>query len=86
METYLRHKDKLERMQQSQLLTEMHKKRDILLQDGENQWFQTIKPKNKLIDVSLKKIILKDEEIVRAGGQLRNIKKPKSISEDSEKE
>lgn len=81
----MKNKEKLEKIKQSQLLTEMHKKRVILTSD-DNDWFSTIKPKNKLIDVNLKKIILKDQEIIKAGGQLRNIQMPKHSSEESEVE
>eukprot|EP00347_Sterkiella_histriomuscorum_P021779 403332796 len=85
LQIYLQHKDKLQKMQQNQILTEMHKKREITGQD--NQWFQTIKPRNKMLDISLKKIVLKDEQIIRAGGQLRNItRRPDTKSQDSDEQ
>ena len=51
-----------------QRLTELHRKREIL--GSENKWFQTLKPRNKVLEVSLKKVILNKDPLplMRAGG------------------
>ena len=53
-------------------MTEIQKKREMF---GDACWNQTLKPRNKMLDVSLKKIILNEQPVVRSGITIWNLRK-----------
>lgn len=69
-------------LQGNQRLAEILKKRELF----NDYWNQTIKPKNKVLDISYQKVLLAEEQVVRTGGMLWNIKRRESYDDDSETE
>ncbi|CDW83567.1 UNKNOWN [Stylonychia lemnae] len=65
-------KEKLDQLQISQRVTEIQKKRELF---GDQSWTQTLKPRNKLIEVNLKKVVLQEQPAIRSGIMIWNLKK-----------
>ena len=70
----------MEQLQQSQRLMEVQKKIELF----NDYWCQTLKPKNKLIDISFKRQILRPEPIVRSKGPILTITLKQNNEEESE--
>ena len=72
-----RQKERYDAMQVKQRMAEIEKKREMF----NNYWNQTIKPKNKVLDVSYQKVVLAEDPIVRTGGMLWSLKKRETDDE-----
>ncbi|CDW72262.1 UNKNOWN [Stylonychia lemnae] len=66
----LSQKRKYDELQQSQRFLEIQKKREMF----SDYQFQSLKPQNKVLDVSLKRQILADEPVARSRAMIKNIR------------
>jgi len=71
-------KERLVELQIKQRMAEIEKKREMF----HDYWNQTIKPKNKLLDVGFQELVLNEEQIVRSGAMVWNLERPKTALKD----
>lgn len=68
-------KERLVELQIRQRKAEIDKKREMF----HDYWNQTIKPKNKLLEVGFQEFLLGEELPVRSGAMVWNLERPKSV-------